>query len=90
MKPIKKAKKSGIVQKLQSILKSKNVSLKLTLNIDNKTISDDVSLSVTFTTFLHQKLLNYSKWFQRLKKSFDSFLTKSNKNTFFLPPTTPE
>ena len=68
---------------------SKNVSQKLTLNVDNKTISDDHIIANHFNSFFTSiagELLKIPK----AKKSFDSFLTKSNAKTFFLSPVTPE
>ena len=68
----------------------KNVSQKLTLNIDNKTISDDHIIANHFNSFFTSIAGKLLKKIPKAKKTFDSFLTKSNAKTFFLSPTTPE
>ena len=69
---------------------SKNVSQKLTLNIDNKTISDDHIIANHFNSFFTSIAGKLLKKIPKAKKTFDSILTKSNAKTFFLSPTTPE
>ena len=68
----------------------KSVSQKLTLNIDNKTISDDHIIANHFNSFFTSIAGKLLKKIPKAKKISDSFLTKSNAKTFFLSPTTPE
>ena len=69
---------------------SKNVAQKLGLNIDNKTISNDHIIVNHFNSFFTSIAGKLLKKIPKAKKTFDSFLTKSNAKTFFLSPTTPE
>ena len=69
---------------------SNNISQKLTLNIDNKTISDDHIIANHFNSFFTSIAGKLLKKIPKAKKISDSFLTKSNAKTFFLSPTTPE
>ena len=69
---------------------SKNVSQKFTLNIDNKTISDDHIIANYFNSLLTSIAGKLLKKIPKTKKASDSFLTKSNAKTLFLSPTTPE
>ena len=69
---------------------SKTVSQKFTLNIDNKTILIDHIIANHFNRFFTSIAGKLLKKVPKAKKTFDSFLTKSNAKTFFLSPTTPE
>ena len=68
----------------------KNLSQKITLNIDNKAISIDHIIANHFSSLFKQIAGKLLKKIPKAKKTSDSFLTKSNAKTFFLSPTTPE
>ena len=70
---------------------SKTRSHRITLNIDNKTISDDFIIVNHFNSFFTSVAGKLLKIFFKAKKTFSSFLTKKTRmKTFFLSPTTAE
>ena len=70
---------------------SKTGSHHITLNIDNKTTSDDFIIANHFDSFFTSIAGKLLKKIPKAKKTFSSFLTKKkNTKTFFLSPTTAE
>ena len=74
---------------LISTKSSKKGSHQLILNIDNKTTSDDYIIANHFNSFFASIARKILKKFPKAKKTFNSFLTKSNTKTLLLSPTTP-
>ena len=68
---------------------SKKGSQQLTLNIDNKTISDDYIIASHFNSFFTSIAGKLLKKIPKAKKNFNLFLIKGNARTLFLSPTTP-
>ena len=62
----------------------------ITLNIDNKTTSDEFIIANHFNNFFTSIAGKRLKNIPQAKKTFSSFLTKKNTKTFFLSPTTAE
>ena len=69
---------------------SKTRSHHITLNIDNKTTSDDFIIANHFNSFFMSIAGRLLQKIPKAKKSFISFMTKKNTKTFFLSPTTAE
>ena len=91
MKPIKKIKRNPVDVKTLIYTKTyENVSQKLTLNIDNKTLLDDRIITNHFNNFFTSIAGKLLKKIPKAKKTFDFFLKKSNTKIFFLSPIIPE
>ena len=91
MKPIKKTPTKiwyGI-KTFISTKSSKKGSHQLILNIDNKTTSDDYIIANHFKSFFTTIAEKILKKIPKAKKTFNSFLTKSNTKALFLFPTKP-
>ena len=69
---------------------SKNISQKLSLIIVSKTISGDRIITNHFSNFFTSIAGKLLKKIPKAKKTSNSFLRKSNKNTFFFSPSSPE
>ena len=91
MKPIKKDSQKiwyGI-KTLISTKSSKKGSHQLILNIDHKTTSDDYIIANHLNSFFTSIAGKILKKIPKAKKTFNSFLKKSNTKSLFLSPTTP-
>ena len=76
---------------IRSIINVKNEkSSNISLNIDNETITDDLTISNHFNNFFTSVAKNLVNKIPKTPKSFHSYLKSSNENPFFLSPTTKE
>ena len=77
---------------IRSIINVKNEksSNNISLNIDNETITDDLTISNHFNNFFTSVAKNLVNKIPKTPKSFNSCLKNSNENSFFLSLTTEE
>ena len=71
-------------------VKNEKSSNNISLNIDNETITDDLTISNHFNNFFTSVAKNLVNKIPKTPKSFHSYLKSSNENSFFLSPTTKE
>ena len=71
-------------------VKNEKSSNNISLNIDNETITDDLTISNHFNNFFTSVAKNLVNKIPKTPKSFHSYLKNSNENSFFLSPTTKE
>ena len=69
-------------------LKNEKSSNNISLNIDNETIADDLTISNHFNNFFTSFTKNLFNKIPKTPKSFKLYLKNSNENSFFLSPTT--
>ena len=71
---------------IRSIINVKNEksSNNISLNIDNETITDDLTISNHFNNFFTSVAKNLVNKIPKTPKSFDSYLKNSNTNSFFI------
>ena len=74
---------------IRSVINVKNEksSNNISLNIDNETITDDLTISNHFNNFFTSVAKNLVNKIPKTPKSFHSYLKNSNKKSFFLSPT---
>ena len=79
-------------QGIRSIINVQNEksSNNISLNIDNETITDDLTISNHFNNLCRSVAKNLVNKIPKISKSFYLYLKNSNKNSFFLSPATKE
>ena len=75
---------------IRSIINLKNgkFSINISLNIDNETITDDLTIRNQFNNFLTSVAKNLVTKIPKRLKSIDSYLKNANENSVFMSPTT--
>ena len=71
-------------------VKNEKSSNNISLNIDNETITDDLTISNHFNNFFTSVAKNLVNKIPKTPKSFHSYLKNSNENSFSLSSTTKE
>ena len=67
-------------------VKNKRPSHNISLNIDNETKADDLTISSHFNNFFTSVAIILVTKIPKTAKFFDSHLKYSNENSFFYPP----